>query len=78
MRPEVTMTMTMTMQRQRAYSGWTEEELHAEIHRIGGLLREASTLRDERSRCAASYLGQLLREREENLAILRARRRRLS
>lgn len=68
----------MTMQRQSAYSGWTEDELHAEIRRIGSLLREASALQDERSRCAASYLGQLLREREENLATLRARRKRLS
>lgn len=68
----------MTLQHQRAYSGWTEEELRADIHRIGGLIEEASQLDDERSRCAASYLKQLLREREENLATLRARHRRLS
>jgi hypothetical protein len=59
----------------RPYVGWTEDELHAEIKRIGGLLRRASAQRDERSRCAASYLGQLLRDREESLATLRARRR---
>ncbi len=60
------------------YPRWTEDELTAEIYRIGGLLRRATAQRDERSRCAASYLGQLLREREDTLATLRVRRRRLS
>jgi hypothetical protein len=61
----------------RPYRGWTEDELKLDIQRIGGLLHRASTRRDERARCAASYLGQVLRDREETLATLRAKQRRL-
>ena len=61
----------------RPYRGWTEDELELEIKRIGALLHRASTRQDERARCAASYLGQLLRDREETLATLRVRQRRL-
>ena len=68
--------MNITM---RNHLRWTEEELRAEIHRIGDLLEQTAGQRDERSRCAASYLVQLLRDREEALATLRARAtRRLS
>ena len=55
-----------------------EHELKAEIHRIGGRLERASALDDQRSRCAASYLRELLRDRQETLATLRVRARRLN
>jgi hypothetical protein len=64
----------------RNHLRWTEDELRAEIHRIGGLLERTARQPGERSRCAASYLVQLLRDREDALATLRVRttRRRLS
>ena len=55
-----------------------ENELESEIHRIGGLLARASAQEDARSRCAASYLRQLLRDREDRLATVRQRARRLN
>ena len=57
------------------YRGWTEAELHVEIQRIGARIQKTECLRDERSRCATSYLNQLLRDREESLATLVVRRR---
>jgi len=60
---------------QRDHLRCTEADLTAEIHRIGGLLARATGGRDERSRCAASYLHQLLRDREDTLATVRARQR---
>lgn len=54
---------------------WTEDELRAEIKRIDNLIEQTAEHRDERSRCAVSYLTQLLRDRYDTLANLRARRR---
>jgi hypothetical protein len=53
----------------------TEDRLQAEIRRIGGLLARATTRGDQRARCAASYLNQLLRDREDTLATVQAQRR---
>ena len=53
---------------------WTEDELRAEIKRIDALIEHSAEQRDERSRCAVSYLTQLLRDRHDSLAGLRARR----
>ena len=50
------------------YRGWTEAELHADIRQIGARIQRTQQLRDERSRCATSYLNQLLRDREDSLA----------
>ena len=54
---------------------WTEDELKEEIKRIDALIEQTAEQRDERSRCAKSYLTQLLRDRHDTLADLRARRR---
>jgi hypothetical protein len=54
---------------------WTEDELKAEIQRLDQLIERTAEQRDERSRCAVSYLTQLLRDRHDSLADLRARRR---
>jgi len=54
---------------------WTEDELRAEIKRIDELIEQTAESRDERSRCAVSYLTQLLRDRHDSLADLRVRRR---
>ena len=51
------------------------DRLQAEIHRIGGLLARATSRGDQRARCAASYLSQLLRDREDTLATVQAQRR---
>ena len=62
-------------QLQRDHLRRTEADLTAEIRRIGSLLARTADKRDERSRCAASYLNQLLRDREDTLATLRVRQR---
>lgn len=65
----------MIISKVHPYIRWAEPELHAEIRRIGDRIEKTASLRDERSRCATSYLHQLLRDREETLATLVARRR---
>jgi hypothetical protein len=65
----------MMISKTHPYIRWTEPELHAEIRRIGDRIQKTAPLRDERSRCATSYLHQLLRDREEILATLIVRRR---
>jgi len=60
---------------QREHLRRTEADLTAEIHRIGGLLARATGRRDERARCVASFLNQLLRDREDTLATVRVRQR---
>jgi hypothetical protein len=54
---------------------WTEDELKAQIQRIGRLIERATLRGDQRSRCAVSYLTQVLRDRHDTLAKLRSRRR---
>ena len=63
----------MMLSKARPYIGWTESELHAEIRRIGERIQQTQPLRDERSRCATSFLCQLLHDREDTLATLVAR-----
>ena len=63
----------MMLSKARPYIGWTESELHAEIRRIGERIQKTKALRDERSRCATSFLCQLLHDREDTLATLVAR-----
>ena len=50
---------------------WTEEELLSDIERIDARLETTTCRDDERSRCAKSYLQQLLRDRKSALAVLR-------
>jgi hypothetical protein len=64
----------MMISKSQPYIRWTESELHADILRIGDRIQKTKPLRDERSRCATSYLYQLLHYREDTLATLVARR----
>ncbi|MCB1744858.1 MAG: hypothetical protein KDK91_31115 [Gammaproteobacteria bacterium] len=58
------------------YSRWTERELTDEIEQLGRRIAERSQSDDERSRCAVSYMIQLLRDRRETLATLRSQKSR--
>ena len=53
---------------------WTESELLTDIDRIGVQIETRAQRDDERSKCARSYLQQLLRDRRDALAVLRTRR----
>jgi hypothetical protein len=55
----------------RAHESWSEEELRDEIARLRDLIAKASKGNDERSRCALSYLRQVLRDRRDSLTVLR-------
>ena len=55
----------------RTHDSWTEDELRSEISRLGDLIEKAARCDDERSRCAASYLRQVLRDRCDSLTVLR-------
>ena len=59
---------------QYVFDRWTETELTSEITRLGELIDKASTNSDERSKCAVSYLQQVLRDRRDALSVLRKRR----
>ena len=58
----------------RTHDSWTEDELHREISRLDALIGEAEGADDERSRCAVSYLRQVLRDRRDSLSVLRKSR----
>lgn len=53
---------------------WTEDELAKEIARLGDMIAEAAKATDTRSRCAVSYLRQVLRDRRDSLTVLRKSR----
>ena len=50
---------------------WTEEELANEIKRLNELISSASKGPDPRSRCALSYLRQVMKDRVAALAAIR-------
>lgn len=52
----------------------TEEELRREIQRLRERIAEASVSASASARSATSYLNQLMRDRRDELAILRYRR----
>ena len=58
----------------RPHGSWTEDELMLDIARLDHLIVEAEKTSDERSRCAASYLRQVLRDRRDTLAVISHRR----
>jgi len=58
------------------YSRWTEDELQADIQRLGKLIIESRQGAGHRSHCAVAYLTQLLRDRRDTLATLRLTKRR--
>lgn len=55
------------------YIPWTEDELAREIARLDDLITETGRNADKRSRCAVSYLRQVIKDKRETLAILRQR-----
>jgi len=59
-----------TMQR---YIPWTEDELRQEIARLDNLIAEQSQNDDKRSRCAVSYLRQVVKDKQDTLHLLRMR-----
>ena len=59
-----------------AHAHSNETELKDQIDALGKRIEEQSGADDERSRCAVSYLNQLLRDRRELLASVRSQKRR--
>ncbi len=57
------------------YSRWTEDELHADIQRLGKLIAETRRRSGHSPRCAVAYLTQVLRDRRDSLAVLRVGKR---
>ena len=57
-----------------ARSRWTENELAQEIRRLDELIANATRRDDERSRCVASYLRQMRKDRRDMLAVMRLHR----
>ena len=55
------------------YIPWTEDELRREITRLGDLITEQSRNDDKRSRCAVSYLRQVVKDKQDTLHLLRMR-----
>ncbi len=58
------------------YSRWTEDELQADIERLGKQIAETRQRTGQGSRCAIAYLTQVLRDRRESLASLLGEKRR--
>jgi|GEM_PF-4360079 len=55
-------------------SRWTEKELVRDIARLDELITRMTRCDDRRSRCAASYLRQVAKDRRDALSTLRYRR----
>ena len=55
------------------YIPWTEDELRQEIARLDNLIAEQSQNDDKRSRCAVSYLRQVVKDKQDTLHLLRMR-----
>ena len=55
------------------YIPWTEDELRQEIARLDNLIAEQSRNDDKRSRCAVSYLRQVVKDKQDTLHLLRMR-----
>ncbi len=53
------------------YIPWTEDELRREIARLDDLITEQSRHDDKRSRCAVSYLRQVVKDKHDTLHLLR-------
>jgi len=55
-------------------SRWTEKELVSDIARLDELIARMTDCDDLRSRCAASYLRQVAKDRRDALSTLRYHR----
>ena len=55
------------------YIPWTEDELRKEIARLDNLIAVQSRNDDKRSRCAVSYLRQVVKDKQDTLHLLRMR-----
>ena len=55
------------------YIPWTEDELRREIARLDDLISAQSRNDDKRSRCAVSYLRQVIKDKQDTLHLLRMR-----
>ncbi len=53
------------------YSRWTEDELLADINRLGQLITQTRQRTGHKSKCAVAYLTQVLRDRRDTLATMR-------
>ena len=65
----------IAMMTSNAYpSRWTERELVSDIARLDELIVRMTRCDDRRSRCAASYLRQVAKDRRDALSTLRYHR----
>ena len=55
----------------RNYSRWQAEELSKEIAALGEKIADVSKFTDKKSRHAVSYMRQLLKEKQDRLALLK-------
>ena len=53
------------------FSRWSEDELNADIARLGKQIAATRQRTGHSSRCAVAYLTQVLRDRRNSLATLR-------
>ncbi len=53
------------------YLHWTEDDLQLEIRSLSERIAEASESTNASSRAAVSYLNQVLKDRRDQLAVLR-------
>lgn len=53
---------------------WTEDELRREIERLCERISQASRSATATSQAAVAYLNQVLKDRRDDLAVLRRRR----
>ena len=57
----------------RNYIRWTENRLREEIENLGDKITRVAKQEDRRSRHAVSYMRQLLKDKQDRLALLRLR-----
>jgi uncharacterized protein YdcH (DUF465 family) len=53
------------------YIRWTEDRLRQEIDKLGDRITFVAQNQDRRSRHAVSYMRQLLKDKQDRLALLR-------
>jgi len=55
------------------YIRWTEDRLRQEIDKLGDQITHVAQNQDRKSRHAVSYMRQLLKDKQDRLALLRLR-----
>lgn len=53
------------------YIRWTEDRLKEEIDKLGDQIAQVAQNQDRRSRHAVSYMRQLLKDKQDRLALLK-------